>query len=166
VFQLSEVSKGGSDVNNMSLTELAEYIVRVHHTYVKLNLPQIFNYVLRVATKHGDRFPFMKEVYLLFAEVREEMTQHMIKEEQILFPRIKLMELNAAQGKDVSWLQAPIDVMEDEHDKAGSLLYRIRELTNNYTAPEGAWRTIYWSRKQWLFLMRSAIRYHLISVDS
>jgi regulator of cell morphogenesis and NO signaling len=145
VFQLSEVSKGGSDVNNMSLTELAEYIVRVHHTYVKLNLPQIFNYVLRVATKHGDRFPFMKEVYLLFAEVREEMTQHMLKEEQILFPRIKLMELNAAQGKDVSWLQAPIDVMEDEHDKAGSLLYRIRELTNNYTAPEGACTTFHLS---------------------
>ncbi|MBL0183403.1 MAG: hemerythrin domain-containing protein [Chitinophagaceae bacterium] len=31
--------------------------------------------------------------------------------------------------------------MEMEHDHAGTLLYRIRELTNDYTAPEDACTT-------------------------
>ncbi|MER3464366.1 MAG: hypothetical protein C4329_08115, partial [Chitinophagaceae bacterium] len=66
-----------SNFNQMSLTELAEYIVRVYHTYVKLNMPQTLSYVLRVASKHGDRYPHMKDVYMLYAELKEEMDQHM-----------------------------------------------------------------------------------------
>src|SRR5687767_13821754 len=62
----------GTEFSNMSLTELAEYIVRVHHNYVKQNAPQIFAYVTKVATKHGERFPYMIKVYHLFAEVKEE----------------------------------------------------------------------------------------------
>jgi regulator of cell morphogenesis and NO signaling len=129
------------DFNTMSLTELAEYIVRVHHSYVKFNLPQIFNYVVRVASKHGDRYPYMKQVYLLFAELREEFEQHMLKEESVLFPRIKLLELNAAGTQDANYLQAPIDVMEDDHERAGAIMQEIRALTDNYTAPEHACTT-------------------------
>src|SRR5215213_5724651 len=48
----------GNAFTEMSLTELAEYIVRVHHNYVKQNAPQILAYVTKVATKHGDHFPY------------------------------------------------------------------------------------------------------------
>lgn len=130
------------DFGAMSLTELAEYIVRVHHTYVKLNSPQIFNYILKVASKHGDRYPHMREVYELFAEVRAELESHMEKEEKILFPRIKQLEIpELASGKSLEFITAPIEVMEAEHDSAGSALQKIRELTNNYTAPEDACTT-------------------------
>jgi regulator of cell morphogenesis and NO signaling len=71
-----------TDFNALSLTMLADHIVRTHHTYVKFNMPQIYNYVLRVATKHGDRFPYMKKACTLFAELQEEMILHMAKEEQ------------------------------------------------------------------------------------
>ncbi|RYF80941.1 MAG: iron-sulfur cluster repair di-iron protein, partial [Chitinophagaceae bacterium] len=94
-----------------------------------------------VATKHGDRFPFMKDVYLLFAEVQNEMTQHMLKEERILFPRIKQLEQNALVLDDINYFQGPIDVMIEDHDLAGNLLQQIRKLTNDYTAPEGACTT-------------------------
>ena len=127
--------------NNMSLTELAEYIVRVHHGYVKLNMPQIFNYLDRVASKHGDRFPFMVEVYKLFGELQEELGQHLIKEEKILFPRIKIMELHAADDVSKDFIEAPIEVMESEHDHAGAIMAKIRELTSNYTAPDQACTT-------------------------
>lgn len=127
--------------NEMSLTELAEYIVRIHHKYVRINMPDILSYVLRVATKHGDRFPYMKEVYILFAELKEEMDQHMLKEEKVLFPRIKLLEIDSSNISNVEFLAGPIDVMEDEHDAAGSIMYQIKELTNNYEAPVGACTT-------------------------
>ena len=131
----------GTDFNQMSLTALADYIVRTHHTYVKFNLPQIFQYVAKVAMKHGERFPYMKEVYRLFAEVQEELTQHMLKEERILFPRIKQMEAEGLTQGGIEFFQGPIDVMEEEHDRAGSLLQQIRELTNNYLASEDACTT-------------------------
>jgi regulator of cell morphogenesis and NO signaling len=130
-----------SDFNKMSLTELAEYIVRVHHTYVKINMPQILSYVLRVATKHGERFPYMKEVYILLAELKEEMDQHMVKEEKVLFPRIKLLEISQDNVTNLEFLSGPISVMEHEHDNAGTIMQQIRELTNNYEAPETACTT-------------------------
>jgi regulator of cell morphogenesis and NO signaling len=136
-----ETEKPGTDFNKMSLTELSDYIVRTHHTYVKFNLPQIFQYVTKVATKHGDRFPFMKEVYVLFAEVQNELSQHMLKEERILFPRIKQLESEGLTQGGIAFFQGPIDVMEAEHDRAGTLLQQIRDLTNNYTAPADACTT-------------------------
>jgi regulator of cell morphogenesis and NO signaling len=131
----------GTEFDKMSLTELAEYIVRVHHNYVKQNAPQIFAYVTKVATKHGDRFPYMIEVYRLFAEVQQEMAEHMLKEEKILFPRIKQLEFFEKPHNSIDFLQAPIDVMEHEHDHAGRLMEQIRKATNNYTVPEDACTT-------------------------
>ena len=136
-----ETESTSTDFNQLSLSQLADYIVRVHHTYVKFNMPQIYNYVLRVSNKHGDRFPFMQQVYLLFAELQEEMTQHMLKEERILFPRIKQLEQRQTTNVPLEFYQAPIEIMEEEHDRAGSIMEQIRELTNNYTAPEGACTT-------------------------
>ena len=142
--ELNNAIKAGSspvDFNTLSLTALADYIVRTHHTYVKFNIPQIYNYVMRVATKHGDRYPFMKEVYMLFAELQEEMTQHMLKEERILFPRIKQLEAHGVTDFPLDYFTAPIDIMEEEHDRAGELMHQIRELTSNYSIPEGACTT-------------------------
>jgi regulator of cell morphogenesis and NO signaling len=130
------------DYNSMSLTELSEYIVRVYHSTVKVNNPQIFNYVLRLASKHGDRFPYMKEVYEIFAEVKEEMEQHMMQEELVLFPRIKLLEMpDRSKLTDIDALLAPIDLMEAEHEVAGTMMMQIRKLTYNYEPPRDACTT-------------------------
>ena len=129
------------EFKEISLTELAEYIVRVHHNYVKQSMAPILMYVLKVATKHGSRFPYMHEVYDLFLEIEEEMTSHMAKEEKILFPRIKLLELNAAQENTPGYISAPVEVMETEHEHAGDTMEKIRVLTNNYQAPEDACTT-------------------------
>jgi regulator of cell morphogenesis and NO signaling len=129
------------EFNQMSLTELAEYIVRIHHSYVRQSMPQIMMYVLKVSEKHGTRYPFMHKVYELFAELSEEMTQHMAKEEKILFPRIKLMELNANPRNANAYISGPVEVMEHEHDHAGTTMEKIRLLTGNYRAPEDACTT-------------------------
>jgi regulator of cell morphogenesis and NO signaling len=129
------------DYGKMSLTELAEYIIRVHHDYVKIHLPQTIQYVERVATKHGDRFPYMVEVLKLFRELETELLHHMEKEEKILFPRVKLLELNAVTEITEGYLSAPIEVMEHEHDAAGTIMHKIRVLTNDYRAPEDACTT-------------------------
>jgi regulator of cell morphogenesis and NO signaling len=133
--------KAITDFNKMSLAALADYIVQVHHSYVKFNMPQIYQYVGKVASKHGDRYPFMKEVFTLFSEIQDELSQHMMKEERILFPRIKQLETEGATGSTLEFFQGPIDVMEAEHDRAGTIMQKIRELTNNYTPPADACTT-------------------------
>lgn len=129
----------------MSAEQMISYILIHHHFYVKQSMPQIVYHVEKVANKHGDRFPYMKEVLELFREIQDEMTSHMHKEEVILFPRIKQLEslFNEHQlTNDLrNSINGPISVMMAEHDHAGNLLYRIRELTNNYEAPEGACTT-------------------------
>jgi regulator of cell morphogenesis and NO signaling len=63
----------------------------------------------------------------------------MRKEEYVLFPAIRAIEAGGA-GLPVP-LSAPIAVMEQEHDRAGSLLSELRAITDGYVAPDWACAT-------------------------
>jgi regulator of cell morphogenesis and NO signaling len=133
------------DYTKLSLEELSDHIVSTHHEFVRQELPQIFDYLQKVASKHGDQHPEMLKVFQAFAALKEEMEQHMLKEEKVLFPRISMLEKNFIEfGKLTSgpgYLGSPITVMEQEHDHAGSLMREIKQLTNNFTPPENACTT-------------------------
>lgn len=141
----AEVAKRSMPFTEMSAEELISYITIHHHFYVKNSVSTIFSHIEKVATKHGDRYPHMKEVSKLFLEVIEDLLPHMEKEEKILFPRIKALaesiKNSGNNGSDPMLINIPIQVMEAEHDHAGQLLYKIRELTNEYTPPEDACTT-------------------------
>ena len=134
-----------ADFNKMSLAQLVDYIVLTHHKYVKEVMPQIFAYLQKVTSKHSDRHPELLKVFKEFTVLKEEMEEHMHKEETILFPRIKAVEKNGAEKIELNvnntYLQAPVSMMEEEHEQAGRLLEEIRELTSNYTPPADACTT-------------------------
>jgi len=136
---------GRLNYNLFSLSQLADYIIATHHNYVRQEMPQILAYLQRVASKHGDRHPEMVKVAEIFEAVNEEMDEHMVKEERILFPRIKEIENQsndpAKMKQNISYLQSPIYMMEEEHDHAGAAMAEIRELTNNYNPPADAYTT-------------------------
>jgi len=129
----------------MTADQLISYILIHHHFYVKQSMPTIINHLEKVAAKHGERYPYMITVLGLFKEIQEEMTMHMHKEEVILFPRIKevaaLQDAHQHRNLVAGYIAAPIQVMEHEHDHAGNILYQIRSLTSNYTAPSQACTT-------------------------
>jgi len=134
------------DFEKMSLTQLADYIVQTHHAYVKNEMPQIHAYLQKVSSKHGERHPELYKIFQTFAAVKEEMEGHMKKEELVLFPRIKELQKladneNAQLQLNISYLQSPITVMEQEHDHAGNLLNDIRILSNDYFPPQDACTT-------------------------
>lgn len=141
LYRVVAREKKFSDFNDMSLTELAEYIVRVHHSYVKTNLPLLSNYLLRIVSKHGDKYPYMEEVYVLFNELKVEFEKHMQKEEKVLFPKIKLLELTAPEDINALYINGPIQMMEEEHEHAGMIMEKIKKLTSDYSIPEGACTT-------------------------
>jgi len=139
-------SNSAVDFEKMNLAQLVDYIVQTHHAYVKNEMPQIHTYLEKVSSKHGERHPELNKISQTFAAVKEEMEGHMKKEEMILFPRIKELQKLAdneyAQLQlNISYLQSPITVMEQEHDHAGNLLNDIRILSNDYTPPQDACTT-------------------------
>lgn len=129
----------------MTAEQLIGYILIHHHFYVKQSMPTIYGHLEKIVNKHGERHPYMINVLQLFTAILQEMTSHMQKEEAILFPRIKEVEKLVAEGNagqtSGSYITGPINVMETEHEHAGELLYEIRRLTNNYTAPDDACTT-------------------------
>jgi regulator of cell morphogenesis and NO signaling len=134
------------DFDQMNLAQLCDYIVNTHHAYVKNEMPQIYAYLHKVSSKHGDRHPELYKIFQAFAAVKEEMEGHMKKEELVLFPRIKELQKlenneNANLQLNLAYLQSPIHVMEQEHDHAGALLNDIRILSQNYTPPQDACTT-------------------------
>ena len=131
--------------DKLTLTQLTDFIIHTHHSYVKKEMPAILNYLEKVSSKHGERHPEMIKVFQLFSAVKEEMELHMQKEELVLFPRIKDIEKQVSENKPIvlspSYILAPVTMMEQEHEHAGSMLAEIRKLTNQFTAPPDACTT-------------------------
>lgn len=121
------------------LSFLADFIVQTHHAYVRRTLPELMAYATKVARVHGDRHPELEEILQHVREIDAEMTAHMFKEEHILFPYIKQMEAGSTPaGMPFTSVEAPISMMEMEHEQAGGLMESIRALSDQYTPPEGA----------------------------
>ena len=119
---------------------LVAYIVGQHHTYVRRILPVVAGYLRKLAATHGERHPELLEVERLWDDISGEMTAHMAKEEQVLFPYIVQLADAAPRGEAVpappfGSIEFPIRMMEHEHDNAGDIVARIRRLTNGYTPP-------------------------------
>jgi regulator of cell morphogenesis and NO signaling len=127
--------------NDFALDFLADYIVNMHHSYVKKSIPDLRSYAAKVAKVHGDHHAELAEINQLTQEVCDEMTEHMGKEENVLFKYIK--DLVASENSGIpmiggksNMIQNEIKTMEEEHEVVGKNLEKIRELSNNYTLPE------------------------------
>ncbi|MES2894308.1 MAG: iron-sulfur cluster repair di-iron protein [Bacteroidota bacterium] len=126
-----------------SLDFLSDYIVNTHHSYVRKTLPDLWNYAAKVAGVHGDHHPELKRILQLVKEINVELSTHMVKEEEVLFPYIKEL-VTVTNGSvplhatHVGSILHPINMMEMEHELVGKNLEEIRQISNNYLLPEDA----------------------------
>ncbi len=125
--------------NEADLSDLIDHILTTYHRPLEEELPRLESMARKVVRVHGAREPeVLPELLTTFLGLKEELEQHMMKEETILFPMIR-------EGRGSEAL-APISVMEAEHASAGGALERLRELTNGYEAPADAcntWRALW-----------------------
>ncbi len=121
------------DAAAMGLGQLADHIVSTHHAYLKQELPRLAEMADRVATKHGWRDARLSEVAGAVLDLAAEMTEHMRKEETILFPLVRQIEAGTTGGFHCGSIANPIRQMEAEHESAGNLTARLRELTDGFT---------------------------------
>lgn len=127
-----------------SLRELIDHILQVHHAYMHEALPRIKELVRKVLNAHGAYHGAMlRQVSDLFNALETELTSHLRKEEEVLFPYIVNAEAHRQGGENkpsacFGSIGNPIRQMESEHESAGAVLVQIRNATGDYTLPDDA----------------------------
>lgn len=115
-----------------------DYINTNHHLYLHKMVPVIQAGLEKLARVHGTKHPHLLDCSTLYNEVAENIQQHLWKEENILFPYIQTLENprpTAGGSMRLDSAECPINVMRMEHEREVTDLFRLRELTNSYTAP-------------------------------
>jgi len=128
------------DFNSWPLDLLVDYIEKTHHRYVEEKTGIILQFLNKLCSVHGANHPELFKINELFTAGAGELSQHMKKEELMLFPFIKRMvktkESNGVLSQpSFGTVSNPIAMMMQEHENEGDRFREIAALTNNYTAP-------------------------------
>lgn len=73
------------DWSAASMAELTAHIEVTHHGYLRREMPRLEYLTGRVADRHGDQRPELRQVQQIFSAFKAEMDTHMMKEEQCCF---------------------------------------------------------------------------------
>ncbi len=127
-----------NDWNTQPQDHLIDHLLLRYHTRHREQLPELIRLAERVEQVHGDHLHCPNGLADLLRDIQQELENHMLKEEQVLFPMLHMgMGLQAAM---------PIQVMRHEHDQHGEALEQLLHLTDRITPPPGAcgtWRNLY-----------------------
>ena len=106
------------------LLELVEHIAQAYHEPHREQLARLceITHELRGEAPFTGGIPGLVEA---FEYLREELLQHMLKEERHIFSR--------AVGGGVGWVSAaPMKIAEHEHELMGTFFEQLRDLTDDY----------------------------------
>ncbi len=137
-------SSDSHDYDSWDIGFLADYIYNTHHKYIENKIPEIKQYLNKICSVHGSEHPELFEIRTLFFSSGDDLTQHLKKEELILFPFIKKLAELKKNGQKLEepvhfgTVENPISMMMHEHDMEGVRFRKIAELTNDYTPPKDA----------------------------
>lgn len=136
---------------DMSLTKLINHIVDTHHVFTTNEIQRLTELMNKVYGVHLDNHPELANLRTLFEKLVAELTPHMMKEEQVLFPYVMAVEDAALNNRSVQtppfvMVSNPVRMMMMEHEVAGDLLKEMRKLTSDYKVPENvciSYQTLY-----------------------
>ncbi|MFZ5351658.1 MAG: iron-sulfur cluster repair di-iron protein [Bacillota bacterium] len=132
--------KDYKDWNKAAYSELVEHIVKAHHSYLLRELPIIAELTDKIEEVHGRQHEELHRVNSLFRVMKHELEEHMIKEEEIVFPQILEYERTKSQEALNRALQVVIE-LENEHEAAGDILKELRRITYQFSPPQGGCTT-------------------------
>jgi regulator of cell morphogenesis and NO signaling len=124
-------------------SELIDYILEKHHVFTKKEIVRLTDLMEKVFRRHGQQHAELFELKETFQLLCDDLIEHMRKEEMVLFPFVKTLEVSIAGNLAVApphfrTVRNPVRVMMQEHDTAGDLLRKMREISSDYLLPEGA----------------------------
>ena len=125
---------------------LIDYIINNHHKYVSRMIPVITEHCHKVVASHHESHPELNKISEIFSVLYKDLNQHMLKEEQMLFPFIRQVVKAKKDNLQTERpyfgsVQNPIRMMESEHENAGDGFNEIKRLSNNYSVPQDGCET-------------------------
>lgn len=133
------------------LSDVISHINSTHHAFVRQECPRIEALAAKVVGVHGKNHPELREVQRVISALASELSVHLMKEEQILFPYVIRLEESFVAGEPAppamfGSVANPVRMMMHEHDTAGDALRTLRSLTDDYRVPQEAcisYQTLY-----------------------
>jgi len=122
------------------LSQLASYIVAKHHVFTRDELVRLDALLSKVCSVHGQNHHELFRIQSLFQDLNRDLIPHMQKEEMVLFPYIEQMETAASEGMPApvpifGTVQNPVRMLMMEHETAGEILKRIRQISGGFSVP-------------------------------
>jgi regulator of cell morphogenesis and NO signaling len=136
----------GADVDALGPMALVDHILTTHHAYLHEELPLLDALAVKVRDVHGERHPELVEVAMLVGELRADLEPHLAREEEVLFPAIRVLAAGGPAEFMFGSIRNPIAVLLAEHDRAGELLAGLRRQAVDYALPGdacGSYRSLY-----------------------
>ena len=141
----------GRDFKNLSLPQLIGHILETHHVFTREEMVRIQSLIGKVVSAHGENHPELQTVATLFQQLSADLTPHMFKEEQVLFPYMLALADAASENRTAPFppfgtVNNPVRMMKMEHDTAGEILRELRGVTSDYLTPPDAcvtYKTLY-----------------------
>ena len=129
------------DWSAVSLSQLIHHIVNTHHAYLQQVFPSLTELTAKILRVHGKHHgEVLAQVHRLFNRLRMDMEEHMIKEEEAVFPQVVNYEIEPSYEK-LEVLIRDIQELDREHDETGDIVKELRRVTDNYALPEDACKT-------------------------
>lgn len=128
-----------AEPTHTSMTELCDQIEATHHAFARQCFDRLDHLIPKIAEVHGPASPGLKQLAVVYADLREEMLDHMVREERVLFPWLRRLEAPHRLESGPPWsVRRPIDCMIHDHDRVAAAFARIRELTTPERLPDNA----------------------------
>lgn len=146
---VAELSAEGSGATpglpdmTMDDAALIDHIIARFHDIHRQQFPELIRLSSRVEQVHAGNPLCPKGLGAYLTAMFADLSMHMEKEENILFPMFRDGDRDLAAG--------PISVMESEHEDHGRALMTIRDLTHGGKLPDHAcntWRALHQGLKQ------------------
>lgn len=125
--------------NEWPVPFLTDYIVYVHHSYLKRALPQLRQLMASFVPGHLKKYPHLAEVQQTLQDLADELEEHLKEEEESIFPYVKQINSTYSQKEKygslfVRTMRKPLgQTVEKDHSRIASLLKQLRQQTKGYT---------------------------------
>lgn len=130
------------DFESWNIDFLIDYLINVHHQFLKKSLPATHQLLHEFANEHIKKFPYLAELEIKFDLLIKQLLPSLQQEEEVIFPYIKQLS-HAHRHKEpyaallVRTLRKPVvETMYKGHEALTDIIFSIRGMTNRYTPPE------------------------------